>query len=359
MRDVLDKLASWRQADEEIAIATVVNTWGSSPRPVGSKLITTRGGGIAGSVSAGCVEGTVIEESKVVMDTGKPRLLTFGVSDEEAWGVGLACGGTIQVFVEPSWALDAVYNSLKQHLEARDPTVVISVIEGAPERLNRKLMVLADGRTEGDLDIPGQSKTLVSAALELLAKETCGVLNLEDGTSLFIEVYLPPPRLIIIGAVHIAQPLISIAKIAGFDTMVIDPRQAFATRERFPHAGDLIQAWPQRVLSGMALDSSAYVVVLTHDPKIDDPTLQIALRSKASYVGALGSRRTHRKRVERLREAGLTEEQISRLHAPIGFDIGGRSPGEIAVSIVAEVIQVRNSILSAKTVKTDDHVQYN
>jgi xanthine dehydrogenase accessory factor len=349
MRDVIDKLETWRQNNEKFAIATVVNTWGSSPRPVGSKLIATRGGGMAGSVSAGCVEGAVIQESKAIMRSGKPRLLTFGVSDEQAWGVGLACGGTIQVFVEPSSALDSTYDSLKQHLDARDPMALISVMDGAPERLNRKLIVLADGRTEGDLDIPDQTETLVNAALGLLAKETCGVLDLEDGTSLFVEVYPPPPRLIVIGAVHIAEPLISIAKTAGFDTIVVDPRTAFANRERFPHVTHLVQQWPQDALPEMALDRSAFVAVLTHDPKVDDPALQIALKSDASYVGALGSRRTNRKRVERLREAGLTEEQISRLHAPIGFDIGGRSPGEIAVSIIAEIIQVRNSTLAHTT----------
>jgi xanthine dehydrogenase accessory factor len=157
-----------------------------------------------------------------------------------------------------------------------------------------------------------------------------------------------PPRLIVIGAVHIAESLLSIAKIAGFDTIVVDPRTAFATGERFPHATELIQEWPQHALPEMELDRSAYVVVLTHDPKLDDPTLQIALRSDASYVGALGSRRTNRQRSKRLRQAGLSEEQISRLHAPIGFDIGGRSPEEIAVSIMAEIIQVRNNILGVR-----------
>jgi xanthine dehydrogenase accessory factor len=278
--------------------------------------------------------------------------VTFGVSDEEAWGVGLACGGTIQVFVEPSSALDAIYEPLRGHLEARKPIALVSVIKGAPEQLNRKLVVLVDGSTEGDLDISNQTESVIHSALELLGKGTCGVLDnvrLEDGTStLFIEVYLPPPRLVVVGAVHIAEALVSIAKIAGFDTIVVDPRTAFATRDRFPDVTELIHEWPQRALTEMALDRSAYVAVLTHDPKLDDPALQIALRSDAGYVGALGSRRTNRRRVERLREAGLSEEQLSRLRAPIGFDIGGRSPGEIAVSILAEVIQFRNSNLGAR-----------
>ena len=343
MRDVLDRLDSWRQKDEDFAIATVVNTWGSAPRPAGSKMIVARGGGIAGSVSAGCVEGAVFEESMAAMDSGEPRLLTFGVSDEEAWGVGLACGGTIQVFVEPSSTLDAIYDLLVQHVETRAPIALVSVMTGSPEHLNRKLVVLADGRAEGDLDMPDRTEIVVDAALKHLAKETCGLLDLEDGTSLFIEVYPSPPRLIVIGAVHIAQSLLSIAKIAGFDTIVVDPRAAFATGERFPHATQLVQEWPQSALPKLQLDHSAYVAVLTHDPKLDDPALQITLRSKASYVGALGSRRTNRERRKRLREAGLSDEQISRLHAPIGFDIGGRSPGEIAVSIMAEIVQIRNT----------------
>ena len=304
MRDVFDTPDAWRQKNEVFAIATVVSTWGSAPRPVGSKMLVARGGGIAGSVSAGCVEGAVFEESHAVLDSGEPRLLTFGVSDEEAWGVGLACGGTIQVVVEPSSTLDAVYGLLKRHVETRVPIALVSVMSGPPEYLNRKLVVLADGRAEGDLDIPDRTETVVDAALQLLAKETCGVLDLEDGTSLFIEVHPSPPRLIVIGAVHIAQSLLPIAKIAGFDTIVVDPRTAFATGERFPQATQLVQEWPQSALPKLGLDRSAYVAVLTHDPKLDDPALQIALKSEASYVGALGSRRTNRERRKRLREAG-------------------------------------------------------
>lgn len=342
MRDVLGSLEKWLQRGEEIAVATVVTTWGSAPRPVGSKMVTTRSGGIAGSVSAGCVEGAVIEAGKEVMATGQPRLLTFGVADEEAWEVGLACGGTIRVFVEPFAALDGIYSGLVQHLEARDPLVVVSVLGGAPERMNRKLVVLADGQVEGDLDMAEESGVIVKTALDLLARETGDTLELGDGTSLFFEVYPPVPRLIVIGAVHIAEALVSLAGVLGFDTIVVDPRGAFATRERFPQATELVKAWPQDVLPSMRLDRSAYVAVLTHDPKVDDPALQIALKSGARYVGALGSQRTHGKRLERLRKAGLTDEQLARLRAPIGLPLGGRTSGEIAVSILAEIVQVGN-----------------
>jgi xanthine dehydrogenase accessory factor len=333
MRDVLDSLETWRQNNEEIAVATVVKTWGSAPRPVGSKLIITHSGSIAGSVSGGCVEGAVIDEGISVLDTGKPSLLTFQVADEEAWDVGLPCGGTIQVFVEPFSALDGIYGSLKQHLENRVPIAVAGTLKGPPEYINRKLIVLEGGHIEGDLIIPAQTTLIVNTALEMLGKETGGILDLKEA-SLFIEVYPPTPRMIIIGAVHIAEKLVSIARTVGFDTIVVDPRRAFLTRERFPHASKMVQEWPSEALPGIVLNNSAYIVVLSHDPKLDDPALQVALRSKAHYVGALGSRR--------LRAAGLTDEQIARLHAPIGLDIRARLPGEIALSIMAEVIKIRN-----------------
>ena len=340
MRDVLDRVDAWRDSREDFAIATVVSTWGSAPRPVGSKLVYSQEGGMAGSVSAGCVEGAVIEEGLQVLSEGKPRLLTFGVADENAWEVGLACGGTIQVFVEPAWALDGIYTSLKKNLETRHPMAVVNVLHGESDVLNRKLIVYPDGHTEGDLKIPDEK--IVSKTLDLLVRETGGIIELDDGTSLFIEVYPLPPRLIIVGAVHFADPLVTIANALGFDTILIDPRKAYATRERFPHAKEILVEWPQEALPKMLLNHSAYLVILTHDPKLDDPALQISLNSGARYIGALGSKRTNRKRRERLLLAGLDEEQINRLHAPIGLDIGGHSPGEIAVSIIAEIIQVRN-----------------
>jgi xanthine dehydrogenase accessory factor len=342
MKDVLDSLNTWTERDEEIAVATVINTWGSAPRPVGSKLITTRSGGIAGSVSAGCVEGAVIEAGKDVMSSGKPQLLHFGVADDTAWEVGLACGGEIEVFVEPFAALEDVYEGVKRHLDAGDPMAVVSVLDGPPDARNHKLVVLEDGATEGTLDLGAQKDEVVAAALRHLADEKGGLIKPEAGLTLFVEVYPPDPRLIIVGAVHIAEPLVTMANAAGYETILVDPRSAFATRERFPHVDSLIGEWPGSALAGMKLNHSAYVVVLTHDPKLDDPALIEALQSDARYVGALGSKRTNRLRIERLREAGLTEEQIGRLHAPVGLDIGGRTPPEIAVSILAEIIKVRN-----------------
>ena len=344
MQDILDKLEAWQTQGKPIALATVVSTWGSAPRPVGAKLAVTPSGGIAGSVSAGCVETAVIEGCLEALKTGKPRLLSFGVADETAWEVGLACGGTIQVLVEPFSAWDAVYGSLKLHLAARQPLAVVSVLNGPAEWINRKLIVLSDGQTEGDLVLPArQAEQTVAWALELQAQGAGGTLDFEDGSVLFAEVYPPVPRLIIIGAVHVAESLVPLASLVGFDTIVIDPRTAFGNRERFPQATQLINDWPQSVLPGIDLNWWAYVVVLTHDPKLDDPALLAALPSKARYVGALGSRRTHAKRVERLRQLGLTEAQLARLHAPIGLPLGGHSPAEIALSIMAEIVQAKNN----------------
>ncbi len=343
MHDVIDKLEAWRQQGQQIGIATVVSTWGSSPRPVGSKLVVTLGGDLAGSVSAGCVEGVVIDACHEVVRSGQPQLLKFGVADENAWEVGLVCGGTIEVMVEPFSALSGIYDSLRQHLAAHEPMAVVSVLTGSLGQINRKLLVYPDGRSEGDLTMsaPGHHLQMVQHALHLLAQGRGGTLQIEGGPHLFVEVYPSPPRLIIIGAVHIAEVLVSMAATLGFETIVVDPRSAFATHERFAQAGQLIKEYPQHVLPGLPLDASTYVVVLTHDPKLDDPSLQVALASGARYVGALGSQRTNALRAERLRQLGLTDEQLARLHAPIGLPLGGRSPAEIALSIMAQIVQVR------------------
>jgi xanthine dehydrogenase accessory factor len=344
MKDVFEKLDQWRKEEKQIAVTTVVETWGSAPRPIGSKMVTTMSGGIVGSVSAGCVEGAVIEVSEQVMKSQKPNLIEYGVADETAWQVGLACGGRIKVFVEPGFSLDSIYPDLKKNLLEGIPFVTVTFLEGPANSLNKKILLDADGSLVGNLAIPEEVPTeLINQAKEFLANEKSGTVTLADGSLVFIESHPLPPKLIIIGAVHLSEPLITIANTIGFDTCLIDPRAAFATTERFPRVGELVREWPQEALKKFDLDKSAYVAVLTHDPKLDDPALQIALTSEASYVGALGSKRTNQKRIKRLRKAGLTEDQLARLHAPIGLDLGGRSSSEIAVSIMAEIIKVRNS----------------
>lgn len=343
MRDVIDKLDTWREQGEKIAIATVIETWGSAPRPPGSKLVISERGGIAGSVSAGCVEGAVILEAREVLRQGIPRVLEYGVADETAWGVGLACGGTIKIFVEPGFALNSLYPVIKKHLRKKYPFALVSVLKGSHDLIHKKCIVNQQGDVEGDLIISGQMNKIINKSRAFISSGKSGVFDLPAGVQLFIEGYPPPPRLIVIGAVHFSDPLITMANAAGFDTILIDPRPAFATAERFPHVGKIMRAWPHEVLPDLKIDSSTFVVLLTHDPKIDDPALQLLLRSSARYIGALGSRKTHQKRVERLLDKGLTSEEISRLHAPIGLDLGGETPGEVAISIMAEIVQEKNN----------------
>ena len=343
MRDVLDKLDQWRESNQDLAITTVVETWGSAPRPVGSKMVITMAGGIAGSVSAGCVEGAVIQEAQSVINSGIPRLIEFGVADETAWEVGLACGGKIKVFIEPGSALDSIYNTLKDNLISGKTFATVTTLEGGIGTINKKMLIQSDGKVVGDLALPEEAEFIKEKALEFLENGKNGILSIPDETKVFVESYPLPSKLIIIGGGHLSDPLVSIANAAGFETILIDPRGAFANRERFPHVNNLIRQWPQDALSNLVIDRSAFIVVLTHDPKLDDPALILALKSNARYVGALGSRRTNQKRVERLREAGLTEEELSLLYAPIGLELGGRSQSEIAISIMAEIIQVKNS----------------
>jgi xanthine dehydrogenase accessory factor len=306
-------------------------------------MAVTAGRSIAGSVSAGCVEAAVIEVCQEVLETGRPRLLRYGVADESAWEVGLACGGIIRVFVEPFAAWNAVYDPLREALAERIPAAVVGVLEGPEDWLNRKSLALEDRDPSGDLNMGEYSEAILFAARAAVEAGEGRVLDLADGLSLLIDVYPPIPRLIAVGSVHIADPLVTYANTLGFETVVIDPRAAFATRERFPHAGQLIRGWPRRVLEDIGLGASDYVAVLTHDPKLDDQALIAALRSPAAYVGALGSQRTNRLRLERLREAGLSEDELARLHAPIGLPLGGRTPPEIALSIMSEIVQARAS----------------
>ena len=344
MLDILKELDEWIHNGEEIALATVVSTWGSAPRPVGSRLAATRSGRFAGSVSGGCVEGAVIEASQEVLGTGKPQMVTFGVADEQAWEVGLACGGTIQVFLEPFTALAPLYTALKELLDSRKPAVLVNLLAGPAELLNRKLLVSNTTSILGDLEMPSTQEQLLNLAHTHLRQRDSAIHQLGDDISLFIESILPPPRLIIIGAVHLTQALLPMAHAAGFDTVVVDPRGAFAAAERFQESDMLIKEWPQQALPELELNQHDYVVVLSHDPKLDDPALQISLGSNVRYIGALGSRKTHKDRLKRLKEAGLSTEQLARIHAPIGLPLGGSSTGEVAVSIIAEILLCKNDV---------------
>jgi xanthine dehydrogenase accessory factor len=321
-----------------VAVGTVVATWGSAPRAVGSCMAVSDDGGLAGSVSGGCVETAVIEASREILKGAPPRLLRFGVADETAWAVGLACGGRIEVFVE---ALDPlVFASLRGAAQRNEPLAIATVIDGPAQDLGRHAVLDARGAFSGSLEGGGRASAQAALGEALAAGRSARVPV--AGGELFIEVLRPLPTLIVVGGVHIAVALVTLARTLGFRTVVVDPRPAFANPERFPHADRIESSWPDEALAGIGLTSSTAVAVLTHDPKLDDPALRAALPSAAFYVGALGSRNTQAKRRERLLEAGLAEKDVDRLRAPIGLDLGGRSPEEIALSVMAEVVAARH-----------------
>lgn len=336
MRDVIEDVDRWRANGEKVAIATVVSTWGSAPRCAGAKMAVSAGGGVSGSVSGGCIEGAVAAEAQAVLQDRRPRLLHFGVADETAWAVGLACGGKVEVFVAP--LDDALYDAQRVALKADRPVATATVIAGEP--LGRAALIHPDGRTLGSL---GDAITDAAREAALAALENGQCRRQRVGSAdLFFEPLLPPPTLVIVGGVHIGVALVSLARTLGYRTVVVDPRSAFGSAARFAHADRLVDAWPDDALRGLEISPSTAVAVLSHDPKLDDPALLVALRSSAFYVGALGSAKTQAKRRARLQEAGLSEAELARLHGPIGLPLGGRSPEEIALAVMAQIVATRN-----------------
>lgn len=344
MRDILPDVTRWMENDEPIALATVIRTWGSSPRGVGAKMALTPDGKITGSVSGGCVEGAVAEAGSQVLKTGHPQLLHFGVADETAWQVGLACGGSIDVYVD---LLDHnMFEVLRNGLQKSGGMVVVTVVRGPDSLLGEQMVLTKEGKIFGDVSSLYESQAMAGAEAALREGRARN-LHLErqgeETVEIFADVLLPPLTLVMVGGVHIAIALTSIARTLGYRTVVVDPRRAFGSPERFSHGDVLIQAWPEKAFSKIELTENTAIVMLTHDPKIDDPALKIALNSPAFYIGVLGSRKTHAKRRTRLLEAGVSESHLARLHAPIGLDIGGDTPEEIALAIMAEIVAARNA----------------
>ena len=312
----LPKLAlDWHRAGRGVAIATVVQTWGSAPRPVGSQLVIDADGAMEGSVSGGCVEGAVITDAIDAIADGQQRLLSFGVSDDEAFAVGLACGGEIKVLVEPVGPVLPVeiLERLTDARAAATPVVYVTDIVKSRPRLQ--------------------------AASTYPDRQRSDLSGIEPDGRTFVAVHNPPLRMVIIGAVHIAQHLVGMARACGYRPTVIDPRPAFASDARFP-GETIVDDWPDEALRALKIDARTAVVTLTHDPKFDDPAIVTVLESDAFYLGCLGSTRTHAKRVARLKDVGFTDADLGRIHAPVGLDLGGRQPAEIAVSIMAQVTQV-------------------
>lgn len=331
--ETLQTAAAWAARGDDVALATVVRTYRSAPRPIGSVFAVSSSGEMAGSVSGGCVEGDIYGAAQELFrgEGEAPRLIHYGISDDLALEVGLACGGELWVALDRYSPRTAMRRGAIAH------------VFGGPQN-GRTLAFDVDVDTDaltGDLE--GDLRAAAEAAIaEAVATETSSATDLADGVTLFVESIHPAPRVVVVGAVDTAEALCRMAGTLGWRTAVVDPRTKFGTPERMPSADILLTSWPDRAYPELELEAADHLVVLTHDPKIDDPAISLALDAGVGYVGALGSRRTQEKRNQRLLESGNTEEQIGRIHGPVGLDIGAHSPAETAVAILAEIIAYRS-----------------
>jgi xanthine dehydrogenase accessory factor len=367
VRDILDQISKWWDAGEPFGLATVVRTFSSAPREPGAAMAVSADGEALGSVSGGCVEGAVYELAGEVRVSGKPVLQTYGTSDGDAFAVGLTCGGIIDMFVEPV-SKDAFpeLGDVAAAVAADEPVAVATVIDG-PGRVGSRRVIwgasTGQGQPDGAEDGNGpdgrpSSGTLGSGdrldqavdddARGMLAQGLTGIRRYgpdgerrRDELSVFVQSFAPAPRMLVFGAIDFAAAVAREGKFLGYRVTVCDARPVFATRRRFPDADEVVTDWPHRYLAGQNVDARTVICVLTHDPKFDVPLLEVALRTPAGYIGAMGSRRTHEDRLARLREVGLTEDELARLRSPIGLDLGARTPEETAVAIAAELIQLR------------------
>ena len=320
--DVLHAARAWLERDGRVALATVIDTWGSAPVHVGGQLVVAADGSFQGSVSGGCIEGEVIAEAEEILDHGRPKTLAFGVADETAWSVGLPCGGQVKVFVERLDRASGGLDFINRALRARE---------------SRSGLVTSTRLSDGQRQVFERNSPGLPEDIEQRFRSgESELLSTAEG-DLFVHALLPPARIVVIGATHIAQVLCEIARLASYQVIVVDPRTAFASGDRF-RAVTVDAEWPESALPRIGLDPYTALVVLAHVSHIDDEALKVALRSDCLYIGALGSNRNHTKRMQRLRAAGFSEAEIARIKNPIGLDIGARSPAEIAVAIMAEVI---------------------
>jgi xanthine dehydrogenase accessory factor len=338
MKDVMEVVEDWVREGDPVALATVVDTKKSAPQPPGTKMAINEAGNMAGAVSGGCVEGQVVQVAEGILRGDTPQLLEYGIADEDAWDVGLPCGGEISIWVETydDGGLEGRFRELGLQ---GGRGALTTLVEGA--NVGAKLLLLEDGTRDGSLGEPELDKAAVERAASAMWSERSELYE-QDGQTLFVDVVAPPPRLIIFGAVDFAAQLAAAAKLAGWRAFVVDPRKRFASADRFPEAERVMAAWPDKALEELGgIDRATSIAVLTHDPKLDDAVLRIALRSDAQYIGAMGSRRAQEKRRERLLAEGLTDEDLGRLAAPIGLDIGALTAAETAISIMGEITAVR------------------
>jgi xanthine dehydrogenase accessory factor len=353
VRDIIDPIVKWWQAGDTFGLATVVRTFSSAPREPGAALAVSGGGEVVGSVSGGCVEGAVYELAGEVAASGQPVLQTYGISDNDAFAVGLTCGGIIDIFVE---SVDREnfpeLGDIAAAVRSDEPVAVATVIDGPGKIGARRVIRPADDQGRPAPGTLGSGDRLDQAvdddARGMLAQGVTSVRRYgpdgerrRDELGVFVQSFAPAPRMLVFGAIDFAAAVARAGKFLGYRVTVCDARPVFATAARFPDADEVVTDWPHRYLSRITVDERTVICVLTHDPKFDVPLLEVALRTPAAYIGAMGSRRTHDDRLARLREVGLTEDELARLRSPIGLDLGARTPEETAVAIAAELIQLR------------------
>jgi len=370
VRDILDQIGKWWDAGETFGLATVVQTFSSAPREPGAALAVSPGGEVVGSVSGGCVEGAVYELSGEVSASGNAVLQRYGVSDDTAFSVGLTCGGIIDIFVEPvSKDSYPQFGDVADAVRQRQPVAVATVIAGPGQVGARRVIWPADHSqlASGTLGAGDRLDQAVDDdARGMLAQGLTGVRKYGpegerrlDDLSVFVQSFAPPPRMLVFGAIDFAAAVARIGKFLGYRVTVCDARPVFATSARFPDADEVVTDWPHRYLAGITTDERTVICVLTHDPKFDVPVLEVALRVPAAYVGAMGSRRTHLDRLDRLREVGMTDAELARLRSPVGLDLGARTPEETAVAVAAELIQLRWGGSGQPLTHTEGRIHHN
>jgi xanthine dehydrogenase accessory factor len=369
MRDVRAELGQWWREGRAIGMATVVGTWRSAPRPAGATMLVGDDGTAVGSVSGGCVEGAVYELCQRALATGEPKLQRYGISDDDAFEVGLTCGGIIDLFVEKvSPETFPEVGAVLDSIDAGEPVAIVTCIEGPEDRLGRRLVVWPDRRS-GHLGSARLDDAVADDIRGMLAGGRTGIVHYGhdgerrgDSLSLFVSSHAPRPRMLVFGAIDFAAAVARVGAFLGYQVTVCDARGVFATKKRFPDADEVIVDWPHRYLAGEVeagrLDPRTVVCVLTHDPKFDVPVLEVALRQDFAYVGAMGSRRTHDDRLKRLKEAGVSAESLGHLASPIGLDLGARTPEETAVSIAAEIIASRWGGAGKRLSDTDGRIHH-
>ncbi len=360
MQELLNKIDFFIKNNQKFATATVTQTWGSGPRPIGSMMLIGEDGTMSGSVSGGCVEGTIVRLSAEVLRDNMPKLMTFGVSDDEAWSVGLSCGGSIEVFIEPFFAFEEpeMWQILRGCLENNQGAILSTKLNDLKAEhflfLTKKNDVIFDKKNElliannliKNEELLIKNDYLIHNSLKAFEQRKTQKLETLNNEIWFAQVFPPKQKLIIIGAAHITVDLVHLAHYFGFDTTVIDPRGIFAQKTDFPTPPNALHVdWPAEILPDLTLDAYTYAVLLTHDPKIDDQALHLLLRSNVAYIGALGSKKTHEKRVNRLLNAGFSAEEIGKINAPVGVNINAKSAREIAMSIIGALIKAKNEFL--------------